>query len=51
VLEDSSLHDLRISGRFDLGDSEALIEAIELSFNIESQLLDSNKILLTKKSI
>jgi transmembrane sensor len=38
-----------MSGRFDLGDSEALIEAIELSFNIESQRIDSNKILLTKK--
>lgn len=49
VLKDPSLHDIRISGRFDLGDSEALIEAIELSFNITSQRLDSNKILLTKK--
>jgi len=50
VVKDPSLHDIRISGRFDLGDSEALIEAIELSFNIKSQRLDSNKILLTKKS-
>ena len=49
VLKDPSLHALRMSGRFDLGDSEALIEAIELSFNIESQRIDSNKILLTKK--
>ena len=38
-----------MSGRFDLGDSEALIEAIELSFNIQAQHIDSNKILLTKK--
>jgi len=50
VLKAPSLHDVRISGRFDLGDSEALIEAIELSFNIKSQRLDSNKIVLTKKS-
>lgn len=49
VLKEPSLHDMRISGRFDLGDSEALIEAIELSFNIKSQQLKSNKILLTKK--
>jgi len=49
VLKDPSLHALRISGRFDLGDSEALIEAIELSFNIQSQRIDSKKILLTKK--
>jgi transmembrane sensor len=49
VLKDPSLHNIRISGRFDLGDSEALIEAIELSFNIKSQQLDPNKILLTKK--
>ena len=50
VLKDPSLHNIRISGRFDLGDSEALIEALELSFNIKSQRLTSNKILLTKKT-
>jgi transmembrane sensor len=49
VLKDPSLHNIRISGRFDLGDSEALIEAIELSFNIKSQQLEPNKILLTKE--
>ncbi|MCI2284815.1 FecR domain-containing protein [Colwellia sp. MSW7] len=49
VLKDPSLHNIPISGRFDLKDSEALIEAIELSFNMTSQQLGSNKILLTKK--
>ena len=49
MLKEPSLHKIRISGRFDLGDSEALIEALELSFNMKSQRLDSNKILLTKK--
>jgi transmembrane sensor len=49
VLKEPSLHNIRISGRFDLGDSEALIEALELSFNMKSLRLDSNKILLTKK--
>ena len=49
VLKDPSLHKITISGRFDLEDSEALIEAIELSFNMDSQRLDSNKVLLTKK--
>ena len=50
VLKDPSLHKIRISGRFDVGDSEALIEALELSFNLKSQRLDSNKILLTKST-
>jgi transmembrane sensor len=49
VLKDPSLHKITISGRFDLEDSEALIEAIELSFNMDSQRLDPNKVLLTKK--
>jgi transmembrane sensor len=48
VLQDPSLHKIRISGRFDVGDSEALIEALELSFNLKSQRLASSKILLTK---
>jgi len=50
VLKDPALHNIRISGRFDLGDTEALIEALELSFNIKSQRIDSHKILLTKKT-
>lgn len=49
MLNDPSLHNIRISGRFDLGNSESLIEAIELSFNLKSQQIESNKILLTKK--
>ena len=50
VLKDPSLHNIPINGRFDLKDSEALIEAIELSFNMTSQRLSSNKIILTKKT-
>jgi len=50
VLKDPSLHNIPISGRFDLTDSEALIEAIVLSFNMQSQWLNPQKILLTKKS-
>ncbi|MBA6390893.1 FecR domain-containing protein [Colwellia sp. BRX10-3] len=49
VLNDPTLHDIPISGRFDLKDSEALIEAIELSFNMKSERIGSNKVLLTKK--
>tara|TARA_R110000744_G_scaffold15958_6_gene44232 strand:- start:1312 stop:2349 length:1038 start_codon:yes stop_codon:yes gene_type:complete len=49
VLDDSTLHDIPISGRFDLKDSDALIEAIELSFNMKSEHIGSNKVLLTKK--
>lgn len=50
VLKEPSLHQIPISGRFDLKDSEALIEAIKLSFNMDSQRLSGNKILLTKKT-
>lgn len=49
VLKEPYLHKIPISGRFDLKDSEALIEAIKLSFNMDSQRLSSNKVLLTKK--
>ena len=49
VLKDPSLHRIPISGRFDLTDSEALIEAIELSFNMKSQRLSVNQVLMTKK--
>ncbi|ARD45809.1 FecR domain-containing protein [Colwellia sp. PAMC 21821] len=49
VLNDPALHKTLISGRFDLKDSEALIEAIELSFNMKSERLGENKVLLTKK--
>jgi transmembrane sensor len=49
VLKDASLHKIPISGRFDLADSEALIEAIALSFNMKSQRIDTNQVLLTKK--
>lgn len=49
VLKDPSLHKIPISGRFDLADSDALIEAIELSFNMTSQRLGTNQVLLTKK--
>jgi transmembrane sensor len=49
VLKDPSLHKIPISGRFDLADSEALIEAIALSFNMKPQRIDTNQVLLTKK--
>lgn len=49
LVEDPSLRNVKISGRFDLQDSEALIEAIELSFNIKSQRLNVRQVLLTKK--
>ncbi|MFT5851601.1 MAG: transmembrane sensor [Colwellia sp.] len=49
VLKDPSLHKTKISGRFNLEDSEALIEAIVISFNMKSERLDAKRILLTKK--
>jgi transmembrane sensor len=48
LLNDALLREIRISGRFDLGDSEALIEALTLSFDIKSQRTGDNKILLSK---
>ncbi len=49
LLKDEELSRLKISGRFDLDDSRALIEAIELAFNLTSQQIDSNSVLLSKK--
>ena len=49
VLKDPAMNNITISGRFDLQDSEALIEAIKLSFNMSVERLGSNKILLSKK--
>lgn len=49
ILNDADLNQLKISGRFELGDSKALIEAIELAFNVTSHPVDSKSVLLTKK--
>lgn len=49
ILKDPELYNLKISGRFDLGDNKALIEAIELAFNVSSYPIDSHSVLLTQK--
>lgn len=49
LLEDPSLHKVKISGRFNLEDSEALVEAIELTFDMQSKRLNDKEILLSKK--
>lgn len=36
IIDDPELRDIRISGRFAIGDTEALLEAIEVSFNVQA---------------
>lgn len=47
VIEDPELRDVRISGRFKIGDTEALLEAIEVSFNVQATQGDGNVIRLS----
>ena len=44
IIEDPELKDVRISGRFEIGDTDALLEAIEVSFNVQASHID-NKII------
>ena len=44
IIEDHDLKDVRISGRFEIGDTDALLEAIEVSFNVQASHID-NKII------
>ena len=36
VIDDPELKEMRISGRFTIGDTDALLEAIEVSFNVHA---------------
>ena len=51
LLNDATLKEKRISGRINLGDSEALIEALTLSFDIKLQRIGNTKILLSKNDV
>lgn len=48
VIDDPSLRDVRISGRFEIGDTEALLEAIEISFNVRASHIDDQVIQLSR---
>ena len=40
IIDDPELKDVRISGRFTIGDTDALLEAIEVSFNVHARHTD-----------
>lgn len=48
VIEDPELRDIRISGRFALGDTEALLEAMEVSFDIETRHRENEVIYISR---
>lgn len=48
VIDDPGLRDVRISGRFEIGDTEALLEAIEVSFNVRANHIDDQVIHLSR---
>ena len=47
IIEDHELKDLRISGRLEIGDTDALLEAIEVSFNVQASHIDNEVIHLS----
>lgn len=47
VIEDPDLKDVRISGRFEIGDTDALLEAIEVSFNVQTSHIENKVIHLS----
>lgn len=49
VIEDPDLRDIRISGRFEIGDTDALLEAIEVSFGIQVSHIDDEFIRISRQ--
>ena len=47
IIEDPELKDARISGRFEIGDTDALLEAIEVSFKVQANHIDNKVIHLS----
>lgn len=47
VIDDPDLRDVLISGRFQIGDTDALLEAIEVSFNVQASHVEGQTIHLT----
>lgn len=48
IIEDPELRDVRISGRFALGDTDALLEAIEVSLSIQTKHVKNQEIRLSR---
>jgi transmembrane sensor len=48
IIDDPNLRDIRISGRFEVGDTDALLEAIEVSFNVQASQNDGQVIHLSR---
>jgi transmembrane sensor len=48
IIDDEELRDVRISGRFMIGDTEALLEAIEVSFKVKANHVDDQIIHLSR---
>ena len=48
IIKDSELRDVKISGRFQFGDTVALLEAIELSLNVHVSYIDDQTIHLSR---
>lgn len=49
VIDDPGLRDILISGRFQIGDTEALLEAIEVSFQVKASHIDNKLIRLARE--
>jgi len=48
VIEGDNLKNVRVSGRFSLGDAEALLEAIEVSLDLDATAIEGRQILLSR---
>lgn len=48
IIDDPELRDIRISGRFAIGDTDALLEAIEVSFQVHAKHVEDQVIHLTQ---
>jgi len=50
IIEDENLRNVRVSGRFSLGNTEALLEAIEVSLDLNATQIQDKKIRLHRES-
>jgi transmembrane sensor len=48
IIDDPELSNVRISGRFEIGDTDALLEAIEVSFSVKASYTDDQSIRLSR---
>jgi len=48
IIDDPELGDIRINGRFQIGDTDALLEAIEMSFSVQARHIDEQTIRVSR---